>query len=130
MDTFAFETFDEDNATIYNATKQLDLLVGLHDRIAVEGICKDDAILLNRIDPTILQGINVNSFTMRPSATKAGVAAEAIDWRKTGLIAASITALLLFIGKIISWLMNASKLTAERTGTIKQIDKLNKEIAS
>lgn len=73
--------------------------------VSTEGICRSDATFLSGLDAELLPSrAPVNSFTAYPSKTNLTVALEAIDGKRTAIIAGIIAALGAFLYKLLSWI--------------------------
>ncbi len=128
MEYVGLESFEE-TTHIYQHTVLIDELTKMHDRIALEGMSKDDAVLLERMVPGIFEELNINRFTLHPSDTGKSLALEGLDYRRAGIMAAAALAIVAVIGKIIAWLGSSVSAVGDNSGGIKDVSKTNASIA-
>jgi len=104
-------------------------LFDVNERVAVEGMSRGDADLLNRLIPTTFANTEVRKFTALPSATGSALALEAIDWKRVGIMSTIAAAIVALIAKLFSWLSSSIKTAGGRAGGVADIDKTNKSIS-
>lgn len=76
--------------------------------VATEGISRDTFLSIDSFDPTILEGLNPNKYTIIPSKTNIVPAIEALDWKKGTLIVSIIVGVLAILRKLYSTVVKAS----------------------
>lgn len=124
---FAMEAFDEQELP-FRHTAVAENLSLLRNKIALEGMTRDDAQTLETICPGIFDDRNLRSFTVYPSNTLRTVALESIDFKRMGIIAAAAAAAIFIITSIFKWLSSLISKVSGSAGAIKNVNKTNDSV--
>jgi hypothetical protein len=124
---FAMEAFEEQELP-FRYTAVADNLKVIRQRIALEGMSRDDAAVLEAVCPDIFSDKNIKAFTAFPSNTMRSLALERIDFKRLGVLTAAAAAIIFVITKVISWLSDAFGTLGGKGGAITNTDKVNQDV--